>query len=178
MSENAPAPAAPAAQNQPGENQGGQSGTYTPPASQADLDRIIADRLSRERAKFADYDDLKTKASKYDQVTEAQKTAEQKAAEALAQAQAKVQEYQTREQVAKWKDEVSEKTGVPAKVLAGSSLEEIQAHAETLKPLIAPADPAPRKGAIGPYVPTEGKTPAAPLNSDALENALRDKLGL
>jgi predicted acyl esterase len=180
MSDTTPAPAAPAqTQTQPGENQGGNSGNYTPPASQADLDRIVADRLSRERAKYADYDDLKTKASEYDKVAEAQKTAEQKAAEALAEAQSKVKEYETREQVATWKSEVEKASGVPAAALAGSSLEEIQAHAETLKPLIAPpADTQPRKGAIGPYVPTEGKTPAVPLNSDALEDALRAKLGI
>lgn len=179
MSESTPAPAAPAeTQPKPGENQGGQSGTYTPPASQADLDRIIADRLSRERAKFADYDDLKTKASKFDEVTEAQKTAEQKAAEALAEAQSKVKEYETREQVAKWKADVAKTSGVPAEALAGSTLEEIQAHAETLKPLIAKTEEQPRKGAIGPYVPTEGKTPAAPLNSDALETSLRNALGI
>jgi hypothetical protein len=39
---------------------------YTPPGSQADLDRIIESRLARERAKFADYDDVKAKAAKHD----------------------------------------------------------------------------------------------------------------
>jgi len=179
MSDTTPAPAAPAQpQAQPGENQGGQSGTYTPPASQADLDRIIADRLSRERGKYGDYEDLKAKAAKFDEVTEAQKTAEQKAAEALAEAQSKVKEYETREQVAKWKADVAKTSGVPAEALAGSTLEEIRAHAETLKPLIAKTEEPPRKGAIGPYVPTEGKAPAVPLNSDALEDALRDHFGI
>lgn len=37
--------------------------------SQSDVDRIVADRLNRERAKFADYDDLKKRAA-------GQKTAE------------------------------------------------------------------------------------------------------
>src|SRR4051812_21124078 len=31
--------------------------------TQADLDRVVADRVSRERAKFADYGDLKKKAA-------------------------------------------------------------------------------------------------------------------
>jgi hypothetical protein len=44
---------------------------YTPPASQADLDRIINERLTRERGKFADYNDLKTKATKLDQIEQA-----------------------------------------------------------------------------------------------------------
>jgi hypothetical protein len=58
---NPPAPAAP-----------------TPPApaadkafSQADVDRIVADRLGRERGKFADYDDLKAKAGEFDKLQQA-----------------------------------------------------------------------------------------------------------
>lgn len=44
----------------------GANNTYTPPATQEELDRIIGDRLGRERDKFKDYDALKDKASKYD----------------------------------------------------------------------------------------------------------------
>ncbi|MFE4197257.1 hypothetical protein ACFRJ9_15440 [Paenarthrobacter sp. NPDC056912] len=47
------------------EGAGGES-NYTPPASQADLDRIIQDRLSRHDKKYGDYDDLKSKAAEYD----------------------------------------------------------------------------------------------------------------
>jgi hypothetical protein len=47
--------------------------------SQADLDRIVADRIARERAKYKDYSDLKSKAAEHDKAVEAQKTAEQRA---------------------------------------------------------------------------------------------------
>lgn len=56
--------------------------TFTPPASQADLDRIIQDRVARERNKFADYDDLKAKATEYDQFKESSKSEQQKAIDA------------------------------------------------------------------------------------------------
>jgi hypothetical protein len=39
---------------------------YTPPASQADLDRIVEQRLARERQKYADYDTIKQRAEAYD----------------------------------------------------------------------------------------------------------------
>jgi hypothetical protein len=42
--------------------------------TQADLDRIVQDRLNRDRAKFADYDDLKAKATKLDELEQANKT--------------------------------------------------------------------------------------------------------
>ena len=54
-----------------------QDRTFT----QAEMDAIIGERLSRERAKFADYDDLKAKASKFDATEEASKSELQKATE-------------------------------------------------------------------------------------------------
>ena len=42
--------------------------------TQADLDRIVADRIRRERAQFADYGDLKTKAQELDALREASKS--------------------------------------------------------------------------------------------------------
>lgn len=66
--------------------EGGPQGTgesnFTPPASQADLDRIIQERVARERNKFADYEDLKAKATEYDQFKESSKTEQQKAIDA------------------------------------------------------------------------------------------------
>lgn len=40
---------------------------FKPPANQAALDRIISDRLARERSKYGDYDELKAKADELDQ---------------------------------------------------------------------------------------------------------------
>ena len=52
---------------------------FKPPATQADLDRIIAERLNRECAKYADYQDLRKKAEQFDQLQESQKTELEKA---------------------------------------------------------------------------------------------------
>lgn len=56
--------------------------SWTPPASQADLDRIISDRLARERAKYADYDEVKKRAEEFDKLADAQKTETERAIEA------------------------------------------------------------------------------------------------
>jgi hypothetical protein len=52
--------------NEAGGGGAGGGSEYTPPATQEELDRIIGDRLGRERDKFKDYDAIKDKASKYD----------------------------------------------------------------------------------------------------------------
>lgn len=56
---------------------GGNDGT-TPPAdefkpitSQADLDKVIGERIKREQSKYADYKDLKAKAAKLDEQEQA-----------------------------------------------------------------------------------------------------------
>lgn len=92
---------------------------------------------------------------------ESSKTEAQKAAERLAELEGKVKDYETREQIAAWKAEVAEATGVPAAALAGSTKEEIEAHAETLKPLIA-------QTARGPVVQSQGEHPNATNHSTGL----------
>jgi hypothetical protein len=67
-------PIDPAAPTEPTETK-----AFTAPASQEELDRIITDRLARERAKYADYDDLKTKAQQHDALLESQKSDADKA---------------------------------------------------------------------------------------------------
>lgn len=54
---------------------------YTPPASQADFDRIIESRLAREREKFRGFDDIKAKAAQWDQLEDEKKTPSEKAIE-------------------------------------------------------------------------------------------------
>lgn len=63
-----------------GSGAGGGDKTFT----QAELDRIVSDRLKREREKFGDVDDLRQKAQKYDELEASQKTELQKATDATA----------------------------------------------------------------------------------------------
>jgi hypothetical protein len=44
--------------------------------TQEELDKIVADRIAREKKKFADYDDIKTKASEYEKALEEKRLAE------------------------------------------------------------------------------------------------------
>lgn len=56
---------------------GGQqqsAGGYKPPSSQEEFDRIIADRVNRTKNQFKDYNDLKDKASKFDELESKNRT--------------------------------------------------------------------------------------------------------
>ena len=58
--------------------------------TQSQLDAIIQERVARERGKYADYDELKEKAGKFDAAEEANKTELQKATERADKLQAQV----------------------------------------------------------------------------------------
>jgi len=118
-----------------------------------------------------------TAAARLAEIEEASKTEAQKQAEALAAAQAKVKDYEAKEQIAGWKAEVSKDTGVPATALAGSTKEEIEAHAKVLKELIAPVgpnNPAATAPPNGPTVP--GQQPGSPATPALITQADLDAL--
>lgn len=66
-------------------DKGDKSGDgFKPITSQDDLNHVITERVNRERAKFADYADLKTKAAKLDQIEQANKSEADKFSERIA----------------------------------------------------------------------------------------------
>lgn len=99
---------------------------FTPPASQEDLDKIITARLTREREKFAGYEDLKAKAEKWDQAEEANRSELEKVQTVAQQEKARADAAELRAVRA----EVAAAKGVPANLLAGSTKEDLEASAD------------------------------------------------
>lgn len=73
-----------------GAGEGSQGGQGNQGFTQADVDRIVGERLAKQKAQFKDYDDLRTKAAEFDKLTEAQKTELQKAVERAEKAEGTV----------------------------------------------------------------------------------------
>jgi hypothetical protein len=118
-------------------NDGGNSG-FTPPATQDELNKIISERIARERAKFADYTDLKSKAAKFDELDQASKTEQERLTERLAAAEARAAEVEGRA----LRLEVASENGLnaaQAKRLVGSTREELEADAKELLATFKPA---------------------------------------
>lgn len=107
--------------------------------TQSQLNAIVADRLSREREKYAGFDVLKEKAAKFDEIEAANKTELEKATERVAALQKKVDEMTAAEKLRGIREEVSKKTGVPANLLTGSSLEDCETQAQNILEFAKPA---------------------------------------
>ncbi|ROP45940.1 capsid assembly scaffolding protein Gp46 family protein [Pseudokineococcus lusitanus] len=127
-----------------GEPAGGGAGSGgNPPAfeavtSQEDFDRRIADRLRREREKFAGFDEIKRKADAYD-AAEVEKQSDVEKANARAAA---AEQRATEAEAKSLRLDVAAAKGVPAGLvprLHGATREELEADADALLALLPPA---------------------------------------
>jgi hypothetical protein len=132
-----------------------------PPAPAQEPDWKTEARKWEDRAKAN-----KAAAEELERIKAEKMTDEQKAAKALADAQAELAQYKTREQVAMWSAEIVQGSNVPASALRGSTRDELQAHFEELKALITPQPPAAQP------VPTVTQTPSTPPGNVPLRDQI------
>lgn len=144
---------------------GHQESTFVPIDSQEALDKIVQTRLARERSKYADYDDLKAKATKFDETVEANKTDLQKAIDRADRAE---RQLQAAEALATRAGIIAE-FQIPADyqdLLTATDDAGLRVQAEKVKALLKP-----RSG----IVPNEGTQPSIPVGSgDPLRDAFRN----
>lgn len=118
--------------------------------SQDEINQLIEDRLNRERKKFADYEDLKAKAEKFDAAEEAQKSELQKATERADSLQAELTAMKKADEIRAIRAKVSEETGIPANLLTADTedgcTEQAKAIAEYKAATEAPAYPKVKDG--------------------------------
>ncbi|MCH4015044.1 MAG: hypothetical protein LKE64_12080 [Solobacterium sp.] len=100
--------------------------------TQDEVNRMIGDRLAREREKYSGYDEMKEKAQKYDEAQEANKTELQKATEKAAKLQQQVDAMTKAENLRQIREKVSADTGVPANLLTADDEETCTAQAKAI----------------------------------------------
>lgn len=100
--------------------------------TQKEMNAIIGERLERERAKYADYNDLKAKAEKFDAAEEAAKSDLQKATERADELKAQLDSLKKEKAVREIREKVSKETGVPVAALSGEDEESCKAQAKAI----------------------------------------------
>ena len=115
--------------------------------SQEQLDKVLSKRLERERAKYADYEELKKKAAEAaDSRSEVEKLNDR--LKELEQ-----ERHQSALEAAKAK--AASEYGVPAELLVGDDADAIEAHAKRLAEYVAAQAPS-----TGAYVKNVGRDDA------------------
>lgn len=127
------------------------TGTEAQTFTQADVDRIVKERVQREKAKYADYDDLKAKAGSATTLEERVAEIERQAKDSEARA--------LRAEVANAKG----LTPTQAKRLIGATKEELEADADELLKDIG------TQKKQGNRVPTEGRQTPKPGEDELQE---------
>lgn len=115
-------------QNQSQDHGSEQGKTFT----QDEVNAIVADRLNRERNKYADYDDLKSKAAKYQEQQEAGKSEIQKLRESNQALLDKLAGAEKAAAIDKARGKVATDTGVPVELLTGENEEDCKKQAEAI----------------------------------------------
>ena len=142
------------------------TGTGERTFSQADVDRMIADRLSREQKKYADYSELKKAKEELDQLKQGQLSELEKANAAREKAEARVKEFEAQirgMELRSLKSRLAADAGLPAELadrIRGEDETSIKADIEELKKIF------PQRAAVGGRgAPTANNSPATDLAS-------------
>lgn len=99
---------------------------------QDEVNKIVQDRISRERAKFADYEEMKAKAAKFDEMEEAGKSELQKAQDKVQALEAQIQSINKEKEISQIRTQVAQAKGVPADLLTGETQEACESQADKI----------------------------------------------
>lgn len=129
--------------------EGSEPKTFT----QEQVNALVGNARTHERSKYPNYDQYKAAFEELEKIREGEKSDLQKAIERAEKAEGERNALQAEKDRNSWAQEVSKATGVPADVLRGATKEEMEAHAESLKPHFS--------GNAAPVVNSDGFAPAA-----------------
>lgn len=113
-------------------NEATKAAEETKTFTQDELNAIVNDRLGRERAKYSDYDAMKAKAAKFDELEEANKTELQKASEKVSALQDELNAIKKSNEIRDIRAEVAKEMGIPAELLTAETREDCEAQAKAI----------------------------------------------
>lgn len=122
----------------------------------------------------------KEAADELEKLKESQMSEQEKAARHTRDLEAKLARFQEEKQQQDWRTQVSKETGVPSDLLRGSTLDEVQAHADSIRQYLNTSNTANDQGSGTPagFAPKVGTTPGSkgsvPL-SEQIRQAEKDK---
>ena len=125
---------------------------FKPIETQEQFDEMVKERIERAKRSAIpeDYEDLKAKAARLDEIEEKNKTELQKAQEAAAAAQKELEGMRARAERADLAQRIAQEKGVPVSLITGETQEDMERSADALLAWKTPA-PAPKVKAPGAH---------------------------
>lgn len=100
--------------------------------TQAELDAIVTERLSREKKKYEGFDELREKAKKFDEIEEANKSELEKATERAKALEAELDGMKKAETLRTMRESVAKELNVPASLLHGEDEDSCKEEAKAI----------------------------------------------
>lgn len=104
--------------------------------SQAEANAFLKREEAKIKAKYADYDDLKAKAAKFDEIEQANKSELEKANEKAAKLQAELDGIKKAAELREMREKIATENNVPANLLTGATEDECKAQVESIRELL------------------------------------------
>lgn len=104
--------------------------------TQAEVNSFLKREEEKIKAKYADYADLQAKASKLDELEEANKSALEKANEKAAKLQAELDGIKKAAELREMREKIATDNNIPVELLTGATEDECKAQVETIKALL------------------------------------------
>ena len=114
--------------------------------TQAEVNKIVEERLLRDRQKFGDYEALKAKAAKFDEMEENAKSELQKATERASTLQQELDALKKEGDLRILRERIAKESGVPASLLTSDTEEGCKAQAKELIEFAKPSYPQVKDG--------------------------------
>lgn len=105
--------------------------------TQDEMNKIVSERVKKERAKYEGFDEIKDKAAKFDELQEASKSELQKAEDKATKLEKELNDMKAAESIRKAKATVSEETGIPVELLSGETEDACKEQANAIKEFVA-----------------------------------------
>lgn len=100
--------------------------------TQEELNKFVSERVKRERAKYADYEELKEKALKFDEITAAQGTELTKLQEESKKLKEELKSMKEAEQLRLTKEKIAKDSNIPLELLTEKTEEALLNQAAAL----------------------------------------------
>lgn len=121
--------------------------------TQDEVNRIVAERLKRHKPD--DYESLKEKAAKFDELEEANKSELEKAQTAYQNVQKELDELKAATAISAARSKVAAETGIPAELITGADEDSMRAQAQAIAAYtesVKPGFPVDKGGAATGHV--------------------------
>lgn len=101
--------------------------------TQEEVNQIVASRVARFSEKYSDFEELREKARRFDEISQGGKTALDEMNEKVKEYETELESLSKKKDLSDMKEKIASEMGIPSRLLTGTTEEEIRDQAQTIR---------------------------------------------